>query len=101
MLLPMRKRWIQDTDGKLVPEEEFYEQMPEVHYVMGDINEYRSMATGEIIGGRRQHREHLRQHGLIEIGNEVRAAMTKQPMRMPDREKRKRLIGEVMAGKGY
>lgn len=45
--------------------------IPKTDYrVIGDIQPYRSMVTGEEIGGRRQHREHLRQHNLIEIGNE-------------------------------
>lgn len=36
-----------------------------------DIQPYRSMITGERVAGRSQHREHLRQHGCIEIGNEA------------------------------
>jgi hypothetical protein len=39
--------------------------------VIGDIEPYRSMRTGEIIGGRAQHRDHLRAYGLTEVGNEV------------------------------
>ena len=35
-----------------------------------DVPEYRSMATGEMIRGRAMHREHLRKHDLVEIGNE-------------------------------
>lgn len=38
--------------------------------VMKDIEPYKSVVTGEMIQGRRQHRDHLRAHGLIEIGNE-------------------------------
>lgn len=38
--------------------------------VIADIQPYRSMATGEYVGGRRQHRDHLKRHGLIEVGNE-------------------------------
>jgi hypothetical protein len=38
--------------------------------IIGDIEPYRSMRTGEIIGGRAQHREHLAQYGLVEVGNE-------------------------------
>ncbi len=38
--------------------------------VIADIQPYRSMATGEFIQGRRQHRDHLKRHGLIELGNE-------------------------------
>ena len=39
-------------------------------HVVPDIQPYRSVVTGERIRGRSHHREHLRQHGLIEIGNE-------------------------------
>jgi hypothetical protein len=38
--------------------------------VMGDIQPYRSMATGEMIDGRAAHRNHLKTHGLVEVGNE-------------------------------
>lgn len=42
-----------------------------------DIQPYQSMVTGERIAGRRQHRDHLRAHGCIEVGNEVPKARTK------------------------
>ena len=35
-----------------------------------DRVEYKSMATGEMITSRSQHREHLKRHDLIEVGNE-------------------------------
>ncbi len=58
--------------GKSVPE--CHGKMRQVilasGYVIPDIQPYRSMQTGEIIGGRKQHRDHLKQHGLIEVGNE-------------------------------
>lgn len=38
--------------------------------VHGDIQPYRSMIDGSLIESRSRHREHLRQHGCIEIGNE-------------------------------
>lgn len=38
--------------------------------VVADIQPYRSMATGEMITSRSQHSRHLRQHGLVEVGNE-------------------------------
>lgn len=41
-----------------------------VGHAMPDIAGYRSMQTGEWIGSRSKHRAHLRQHGLIEVGNE-------------------------------
>lgn len=64
-------RYIQDPKTlELVPADEYRREAPRVHHVMPDIQPYKSMQTGEIIPGRRQHREHLRQHRLIEIGNE-------------------------------
>lgn len=39
-------------------------------YVVTDIQPYQSMVTGEMITSRSRHREHLKQHGKIEIGNE-------------------------------
>lgn len=45
--------------------------------VVQDIDPYRSIVTGEVIAGRRQHREHLKEHRLIEVGNE-RAKPAKQ-----------------------
>lgn len=39
--------------------------------VMSDIQEYKSMIDGSIITSRSQHREHLRQHGCEEVGNET------------------------------
>ena len=41
--------------------------------VIRDIGAYKSMITGEMIDGRRQHRDHLKAHGCIEIGNEKMA----------------------------
>lgn len=39
-------------------------------HVIRDIDPYRSVVDGKVIGGRRQHREHLREHDLTEVGNE-------------------------------
>ena len=66
-----RRSWVQDPiTHKLIPKEE-YESPPEAgFFVMGDINPYKSMVTGEMIQGRRQHREHLRRHDVVEVGND-------------------------------
>jgi hypothetical protein len=45
------------------------------HNVMPDIEGYQSQVTGEWIGSRSKHREHLCDHGMIEIGNEVKYLM--------------------------
>jgi len=68
----MRRRYIQHPETlELIPAEEYISPV-EVNapMIMPDIQPYKSMATGEMIGGRRQHREHLKQHGLVEVGNE-------------------------------
>ena len=41
------------------------------HEVMPDIKPYKSMITGEVISSRSKHREHLKRHGCIEVGNEI------------------------------
>ena len=38
--------------------------------VIADNTCYKSMQTGQMITSRTQHKNHLRQHGLIEVGNE-------------------------------
>lgn len=39
-------------------------------YVVRDVDPYRSIVTREMVGGRAQHREHLKRHDLVEIGTE-------------------------------
>lgn len=39
--------------------------------VIADIQPYISMKTGEVIKSRSHHRDHLKSHGLIEVGNET------------------------------
>lgn len=39
-------------------------------YVVPDIKPYVSPIDGSVVGGRRQHRDHMRAHGVIEVGNE-------------------------------
>lgn len=48
----------------------------------GDIKPYRSMIDGSIIGSRSKHREHLRAHGCIEVGNETKYLQPK-PLQSP------------------
>jgi hypothetical protein len=72
----MRKRWIY-KDGEAYEVGE-YEAEPQ-HYILPDIQPYQSMADGSMITGRRQHREHLRQHNCIEIGNESMENKVEKP----------------------
>jgi len=64
-------------------------------YVVADIQPYKSMATGEMITSRSKHKQHLRDHGLVEIGNET----PKQKAIEKPRDIKKDLH-EVMAGYG-
>lgn len=81
-----RKSWIQDPETlKLIPRDEYVPRQSKAgFFVMGDIQPYKSMITGEIIHGRRQHREHLRQHGCIEVGNERPKPKTPAPISRED-----------------
>ena len=65
----MRKTYVY-VDGKLVEKgsDEHYESLGPM--VMPDIAPYKSMIDGSMITSRSVHRDHLRQHGCIEVGNE-------------------------------
>ena len=76
-----RGSWV-FVDGQMVPKDEYQRPAPEAHMVMTDIQPYQSMATGEMVGGRAQHREHLKRHGLIEVGNETKY-LKNEPKREP------------------
>lgn len=51
--------------------------------VMPDINPYTSMIDGSTITSRSRHREHLRAHGCIEVGNDSSLYRTPQPAKPP------------------
>jgi hypothetical protein len=62
-------------------------------HVVPDIEPYRSVVTGERIRGRAHHRQHLKQHALVEIGNE---RISRKPVPLPPvHEDIKRAIAEV------
>jgi len=50
--------------------------------IMGDIKPYQSMIDGTTITSRSRHREHLRSHNCIEIGNETKHLQPK-PLQSP------------------
>lgn len=39
--------------------------------IVPDIAPYQSIVTGETITSRARHREHLKRHDLVEVGNEM------------------------------
>ena len=57
---------------------------------------YKSMATGEMIEGRKAHREHLKRNNLVEIGNET---LKPKPKELPGGLKER--IWEVARSKGF
>jgi putative FmdB family regulatory protein len=63
-------------------------------HVIPDIEPYRSVVTGERIRGRAHHRAHLKQHGLIERGNDPVRERKPKPL-PPLHEDIKRAIAET------
>lgn len=67
----MRRSYV-SVNGEWVPKEEYYANLPASGLqIIPDIKPYQSMVTGEMIMGRAQHREHLKIHNVIEVGNEL------------------------------
>ena len=73
-------------NGKLIPKH----LAPPLHapksqglQVIQDIEPYKAVGVdGRIVGGRRQHREMLRNHGLVEVGNEPQRPRQAPPDRV-------------------
>jgi hypothetical protein len=56
--------------------------------IMPDIKPYQSMITGEEITSRSKHVQHLRQHNMIEVGND--SSLHKPYQGLPDVNPRQR-----------
>ena len=56
--------------------------------IMPDIQPYQSMVTGEIITSRSKHRQHLKDHGMIEVGND--SSLHKPYKGIPDADPQQR-----------
>ena len=79
-----RGGWVQDrVTGNLVSRSEYTPELTHAPMVMKDIDGYKSQVTGEWIGSRSQHRAHLREHRLVEVGNEIKAHMSQRPDNRP------------------
>lgn len=66
----MRQRWVY-INGEAIPADQFEPEPKADHHIMPDIQPYQSMCDGTMVMGRRQHREHLKVHGVVEVGNEA------------------------------
>lgn len=53
------------------------------YYIQDDIQPYRSAIDGTIITSRSQHRNHLREHNCIEIGNETKYISQRKELESP------------------
>ena len=67
--------------------------------VMSDIEGYISQVDGTWIKSRSHHREHLKQHRMIELGNDVPKQHKPIEMSKKDHEARKRKIAELAYAK--
>jgi len=64
----MRKSWIQ-INGKLIPKEEAHLYDSKGVMILPDIEPFVSPVTGEVIKGRAHLRQHMKQHGVTNIGD--------------------------------
>lgn len=62
--------------------------------VIADIQPYQSMATGEWIKSRSQHRDHLKSNGLVEVGNE---SVKKKTSYIETKQQKQTLRSEIAA----
>ena len=71
--------------------------------IIFDRVEYKSMQTGEMITSRAQHREHLRKHGLVELGNETRKLPSKEVKAAKEKKERQKDLKQAfeMFQQGY
>lgn len=91
-----KRRFIQQPDGSLMEVGNDYVREPRAdHHVIGDIAPYRSMVDGSVINSRSHHREHLRQHGCVEVGNDSSLQKTQRPALQPSADLKERIAANV------
>lgn len=70
-------------DGVVTIDKRDCESNTKSFQVMPDIQPYRSMIDGTIINSRSRHREHLRAHGVVEVGNDSSLRAKPKPLQSP------------------
>lgn len=70
-----RGTWVVVKDPKtgeidFIPKGEYVRSQYRGMQIIPDIVPYRNVIDGKVVAGRRQHREFLRTHGVVEVGNE-------------------------------
>jgi hypothetical protein len=86
-------------DGKLVEKSKAAPLEGSAPFVMGDLQPYKSMVTGEMVTSRSRHRSILREHGLTEVGNETKYLKSKKPEPPPGLKEQ--VIRAVKQHRGY
>ena len=71
-----------ENDVLVWSKKEMLENRDKSAYIMPDIEPYKSMVDGSMITSRSKHREHLKQHNVIEIGNETKY-LKQKPVQPP------------------
>jgi hypothetical protein len=69
----------------------------EAPMVQSDISGYISQVDGSWIDSKSKHRDHLKRHRMIEVGNDV--PMKQKEVQGPSAEQRKRQIAEIAYSK--
>ena len=67
----------------------------EAPMVSSDISGYISQVDGSWIESRSKHRDHLKRHGMVELGNDVPTNVKSLEISRKSQEERKRTIAEV------
>ena len=71
----------------------------EAAMVMSDIDPYISQVDGSVINSRSKHRAHLKQHRMVELGNDVPMKHPEIKLSRKSNEERKRQIAEMAYAK--
>ena len=80
----MRRRWVYDKNGRAIEVTQDWRPEPRSDYhIMPDIKPYQSMIDGREITSRSKHREHLRAHNCVEIGNDSSLSKKPKPLQSP------------------
>ena len=95
--------WWTPTVGEEAAKESWKEKQlsigRETAMVMSDISGYISQVDGSWIESRSKHKAHLKQHGMIELGNDVPKQHRKIEIDKKGNEARKRQIAELTYAK--
>jgi len=69
--------------------------------IISDIQPYKSMKTGEMITSRSAHKDHLRHHGLVEVGDqEIKPKTISESEKRKEKYELRKTIAQAMDSKG-